>query len=189
MKAEERFTVIGCESETDPPEDVTRRSRKIIISICHHFDKIPFGRYRFRSEFEMTNPPWIRLRPHRWRGVDGARDGARCCAELPWERAHGDDARYAAWAAAPGAPAAPDPAAAGPWRKLSGGALALLGAALAPEPARRATLDQLLRHPWMSEHDELPDHKHKHGTCPPPAPPPPPHPQDAAPARVVSGTR
>lgn len=69
-------------------------------------------------------------------------------AELPWERASEADARYVAWRAwctgaeaeAPGAP----------WRKLRPAPLRLLRRALQPEAARRATLDELLRDPWLS---------------------------------------
>ncbi|XP_061704156.1 LOW QUALITY PROTEIN: serine/threonine-protein kinase Chk1-like [Cydia pomonella] len=74
---------------------------------------------------------------------------AMLAGELPWERAHPSDARYSAWSSG-----ASD---AGPWRKLSGAARALLAAALRAEPPRRAALPDLLHHPWMSEHDELPE--------------------------------
>ncbi|KAH9642109.1 hypothetical protein HF086_007229 [Spodoptera exigua] len=77
--------------------------------------------------------------------------------ELPWERACPSDARFAAWStwweanygdagAQPACGAAAPPS--GPWRKLSGGALALLRRGLAPDPSRRAALAALRAAPW-----------------------------------------
>lgn len=68
------------------------------------------------------------------------------CAELAWERASPEDSRYAAWCAA-GDEARPQ----GVWRK-AGTALPLLRRALCPDAARRATLDELLQHPWLADH-------------------------------------
>lgn len=70
-------------------------------------------------------------------------------AELPWERAHESDARYAAWCAwLRDAPAGAGPAPPAPWSRVPRGALALLRAALRPEPAARADMDALQRAAW-----------------------------------------
>lgn len=72
------------------------------------------------------------------------------CAELPWERAHAADARYAAWCGWSEAdPPGPPPA--GPWRRVDAAALRLLRAALQTSPARRADLDALQRHDWLAD--------------------------------------
>ncbi|XP_022814414.1 serine/threonine-protein kinase Chk1-like [Spodoptera litura] len=74
---------------------------------------------------------------------------AMLAGELPWERACPSDARFAAWSAwweANCADAGPPPA--GPWRKLSGAALALVRRALAPDASRRAGLSALKAATW-----------------------------------------
>lgn len=107
-------------------------------------------------------------------------------AELPWERAAADDARYAAWAAwAPEEPHAQGAPPAGVWRKLPAGALALLRRALHPDAARRASLDELRADRWLAE-DERGERRGEYGGQ---ARPVPAHRPPAAAARVVSGTR
>ncbi|XP_045768882.1 serine/threonine-protein kinase Chk1-like isoform X1 [Maniola jurtina] len=71
---------------------------------------------------------------------------AMLAGELPWERASEDDARYAAWTARGGDGAAV-------WRK-AGGALPALRRALCADPARRATLDELLADRWLACADD-----------------------------------
>ncbi|CAG9113595.1 unnamed protein product [Plutella xylostella] len=66
---------------------------------------------------------------------------AMLAGELPWEKAHTACANYAAWLSGGGAR---------PWGKLDTRALALVKRALQPEPTRRYTLDQLMRHPWTT---------------------------------------
>ncbi|XP_063622253.1 serine/threonine-protein kinase grp [Cydia splendana] len=77
---------------------------------------------------------------------------AMLAGELPWERAHPSDARFSCWSSG----ARDGGGGGGPWRKLSAGARELLACALHLDAKKRATLDDLLHHVWMSEHDELP---------------------------------
>ncbi|XP_063375017.1 serine/threonine-protein kinase grp [Cydia amplana] len=91
---------------------------------------------------------------------------AMLAGELPWERAHPSDERFSCWSSG-----ASD---GGPWRKLSGGARSLLASALHLDANKRATLDDLLQHPWMSERDELPERTTESRTwCSQPAARPP----------------
>ncbi|XP_072938655.1 serine/threonine-protein kinase grp isoform X2 [Epargyreus clarus] len=78
---------------------------------------------------------------------------AMLAGELPWERAHESEPRFVAWSQwAEGAEAAAE-APRGPWRKLRGGARALLRRALQPAAARRAALPALLQHRWLRDED------------------------------------
>ncbi|KAL0880543.1 hypothetical protein ABMA27_001780 [Loxostege sticticalis] len=75
---------------------------------------------------------------------------AMLAGELPWERAHATDARFAAWCAcAAGAGALP-----APFRKLPPDALALLQRALQPQPEARPGLQRLLRMRWLAPKEE-----------------------------------
>lgn len=71
---------------------------------------------------------------------------ARGVSELPWERAEESDARFASWCGGVGGAAE-----AGPWRKVSAGALAVLRGALQRRPEQRPAVRDLLEHAWTRE--------------------------------------
>ncbi|KAJ0175370.1 hypothetical protein K1T71_008529 [Dendrolimus kikuchii] len=87
---------------------------------------------------------------------------AMLAGELPWGRAADGEPRYEAWRAwaarrrggGDGGGGGEGEPPAGPWRKVSGAARALLARALHPRVERRPPLHALLRHRWTEDLDE-----------------------------------